>query len=229
MSVQSLEHFQFNDLLSMISDNKLEKIELEKDRIELLKQLHAISTKSNRVIGKLLILQDKILKDRYQKWKLNGVVEEYTQPKSIYQWVNLHKEKLGFGEKQTRRYIQLHEDTEENPIIGEKLGTKKNDIIRKVPKEYRNDLRLKAVEDNWSSTKVEKEVQKIREKEKKENTLKKIKPQLPLINIKLDKRDKSKIIIETDPNYRDTFNSILQGKYIQKIQQEMYVNRHVVA
>jgi hypothetical protein len=229
MSVQSLEHFKLNELLSMVSNVKINKIELEKDRIEILKQLHNISTKSNHIIAKLLLQQDEILKKRYQDWKLNGTVEEYTQPRSLYQWVNLHKESLGFGEKQARRYIQLHEDTEENPVIGEKLGTKKNDIIRRVPKEYRSDLRQKAVDDNWSAIRVEKEVQKIREKENKSDTLKKIKPHLPLINIKLDNKHKGKIIIEIDPAYRDTFNNIFQEKYIQKIRQEMYVTSNSVA
>ena len=229
MCVESTNNFQIDDVLSMISDIAIDGIELEKERIEVLRQLHVVSTKSKHFIAKLLLNQDRVLKERYQNWKLNGVIEEYIQPKSIYQWINIHKDELGFGEKQARRYIQLHEDTEENPVVGEKLGTKKNDIIRRVPEQYRSELRQKTVEDNWSAIKVKKEVQKIQEKEKKVSSFKKIKPCLPNINIKLDNKNKSKIIIETDPNYRDTFNSILQEKYIQKIRQEMYSVNNVVA
>ena len=228
MNVRFCEHDGLDKILSTISYINTDTIELEKDRIVILKKLHAFSTRSNHLIAKLLLQQDKILKKRYQDWKLKGIFEEYTQPKSIYQWINLHKDVLGFGEKQARRYLQLHEDTEENPTIGEKLGTKKNDIIRSVPRHYRDELRQKTIDQNWSATRVEKEVYKIKEKEKKTNTFKKIKPQLPSISIRLDKKNKNKIIIEVDPNYRDTFNSIFQEKYIQKIRHEMYSTKNIV-
>lgn len=222
-----MEHIDnFQEILFNIEKNKPE---LEKDRIEILNKLHGISIKSSHVVAKLLLQQDEILKERYRNWKLNGTIEEYNQPKSIYQWVNIHKEKLNFGEKQARRYIQLFEDTENTPVIGEKLGTKKNEIIRRVPEKYRSELRQKAVEDNWSTSKVEKEVNKIKDKEIKINNLKKIKPHLPFINIQLDKKNKNKIIIETNPDYRDTLNNILQEKYIQKIKQEMYTFKNIVA
>ena len=224
LGYNKLEQFQ-----SIISSIKNSNPNSEKDRIETLNKLHEASTISNHLIAKLLIQQDEILKKRYQDWKDNGSIDEYNQPKSVYQWVNFYKKELNFGEKQARRYIQLYEDTEDNPIIGEKLGTKKNELIRRVPEKYRNDLRQKTVENNWSAIKVEKEVIKIKDKETKLKTFKKIKPSLPPINIKLDKKNKNKIIIETDPGYRDTFNSIFQEKYVQKIRQEMYTAKIIVA
>ena len=62
MCVQSTDHFQVNDMLSMISDIKTDGITLEKERIEVLRQLHTVSTRSKHLIAKLLLSQDNVLK-----------------------------------------------------------------------------------------------------------------------------------------------------------------------
>ncbi|HRZ18478.1 MAG TPA: hypothetical protein P5136_00235 [Methanofastidiosum sp.] len=225
MNLQNLKQDSYPFLtktLSKLDELSKDKPDLEVKRINALKNLHLVGKKSAWLAGELLVQQDKILKERYESWKkANPLENNYNQPKSVYQWVEIHTTELGFGVKTTQRYIRLREETDQD--IGDRLGIKKADIIRKAPKELREKIRTQAVEEKWTAAKVEKVVTKIQEKEVKVKTFQEvIKPKLPKINVLLDPKNKSRIILEMNEKYRDTFNEIFQEKFLLKIREELY-------
>jgi len=229
------QYFKYNNLLSEITKVKEDLPDLETKRIKLLGDLYTLHEKSGWLIGELLIQQRKILKDRYQDWQQyqrenGGNGESYTQIKSIYDWAEANKDELGFGERTARRYIRLREET--TPEIGNQLGIKKAEIIKKAPKPIQQELRKMAVKENWSTPKVEQVVNIVKNKKSKNVSIKDIdfdnviKANLPKISVKLHPRNKSQIIIEVAPKYRDSLNNLLQERYIPKLKHSLHLSMH---
>ncbi len=198
-----------------------DKPDLEVKRIQALKQLHLVGKKSGWLIGELLIQQDHILRQRYEDWKNTKRPEGYNQPKTVYQWVPVHTEEIGFGVKMAQRYIRLRQFTDQDS--GDKLGVKKVELIRMAPKKSQDKLKEKAIEEGWSTAKVEQAVNRERDKQIKARVFKKeIRPNLPKVHVMLDRKVKNRIIIKVAEENRDLFNDILQEKYLLKIQEDMF-------
>ncbi len=220
--IQKSTPYQFlHHTLLKLKDMEEDKPDLENKRIMALKQLHLVGKKSEWLIGELLIQQDQILKERYTAWKNSKAEGSYNQPKSVYPWVEDHQKEIGFGVKMAQRYIRLREETD--PEIGDRIGVKKNDIIRTLPKPHQDKIRKRVVEEEWSATKVQEVVDRIRNKEKKMKNFKTvIRPQLPKVHVLLNRSDRNVIVIKINRDYRDLFNQILQEKYLLKIQEEVF-------
>ena len=217
----------WGDLEKIIFSFNVEDIDVESQRISALSQLHKLRSRSAWLIGDLLLKEEDILSKRYQIWlkrKEDGATapdEKYTQPTKILSWVEANEDQLKFGVRQARRYLALRQTTDKD--VADKLGVKKLDIISHAPDAIQDELKQKTMDLNWSATKLENEVAMIKVKIAAEkNYIKKIKPNLPKVNVKLDKKYPNRIIIETSAASRDMLNEILQTKYIEKIKKELY-------
>ncbi len=211
----------------VVSFNR-DNVELESERISALYQLHRLRTKSAWLIGDLLLQEEEILEKRYKKWlamQEKGEIppdQKYIQPKRLMHWIEANEDKLKFGTRQARRYIQARQTTDRE--LADKLGVKKLDIISQAPAPIQEDLKKKCATENWSSEKLVNEVAKFKIKKAavKREFEKKIKPNLPKINVKLDKDKPNRIILEVNAKERDILNQIIQERYLEKIKEDLF-------
>ena len=215
------------DVEKIVFSFSKDQIETESTRIAALNQLHKLRTKSAWLIGEILLQEEAILTKRYADWLKRvedgaaGPDEKYTQPRKLMHWIEANEDKLKFGTRQARRYIHVRQTTDKD--LADKIGVKKLDIISQAPTLIQEDLKKKCVIENWSSDKLVNEVAKFKIKQAAEREYKKkVQPNLPKINIRLDSTKSNRIILEVAAKDRDNLNQILQEKYIDKIKEDLY-------
>jgi len=199
--------------------NKLEDIrdnlpELEKDRIELMNEIHKFLTLGRRLgawtIGELIIIQEKQIEKNYESWKKIKGKSGDPPPATLREWWirKYENEEVSFDYQMALRYKNARLETD--PEIGDQLDVSKINVIKQAPQERKEELQRRAVEESWSVSKTKDEVQKAIQKEKFEAE---IKPILPRIK-KIELSGKNSLILTfTNEIERDAFNYVLNRRW----------------
>lgn len=206
------EEQNFNDALEIVNDLIKNPIEGEDSRIRAINFLYTTSRMSAWGIGKICAYQEARIKELRDKWIPQKKGDEYPGAKSLHDWFTRKGGELKISYRTAKDCIKIFETTDQR--IADKLGRRKLEIIRTAPEQYQEDLQLKAIDQNFTITRIAEEVDRVKDKVKKVAEFEqKIKPVLPKLKEVTIEDDKTLRIKLNSKGARDAFNDYVTREW----------------